>query len=675
MVTNRISFVDQNESSYLSNTQSQIVGYTVVKAPRGVSVPYKFPKGSEAQIKAMIGTPSAEFPDIQEAIEYNVNNSLYISAPPGVRSPLVNYYGGVYITTEACIENFYKVIDPENPNFLVEVLAGNTNSTFSATSVKEAYAAKTITIDHIDNDYFITAGISNIIVTYAAILNPAVTETVTMTISGSNLMVGALDVGDIVDNGDGTSKIVLVGNVGVSNFNLTATGAGTLDTYLGTPANYATLNVTWIMDIEDYVIQTIYQNSPCEEATVLTFKGIDLRPKIGDLLDIVNPFYNTMTFSIAVGSEYSSGDIIVSTDINAVNGFNQSLYFENVLSGKALWYIASKGYKQYTDSTVVWNFSASKTKTCTGTRIISSPLFSNATDLLATLTVGWNEAEDPLYEECYILFDNTGIPELKTIFASLRAGLHKTATFISPIIPASSDTTTAVGQIKVLRGTAPSTLGGLQYTCNQFLITDSAGYSYYTALAGTVASNLANIIDKKLGGIAPMFTNDGAGLGGQLSRVIKKQKFKFSADQLDELDTAGVNPIISDSFYGLMITSQKTAANPIFLTDWSFIGHATAFDLLKRECKQQVLIPQIGKAISPYYLQLREDQTQAILNKRLFGTTAIWTNAVAIVNDVSVNNDETKMMNKFVVKVRIKVTPFSETVEFVLNNVSQNTTI
>jgi len=671
MTTNRIRFIDQNESAFIPGQQTAVVGFTVVKASRGNKFPVKFTKGSEQAIKAVIGNPSAKFPDIQEAIEFNKEYSLYISTPAGIKVGDSNFFGGIYLTTYGSLEKFYEVSDPEFPNFIVEVVGGNTNSKLSESSVKQAYLAQTIVIDSIDNEYFEFNKVSRIKVSYTSITNPAVKEVVSLKIgSGNNIVTddeNEFDVGDIVDNGDGTSKIVLIGNTSVSNFNITSGGA--LDTYLSIPANYATLSVTWLYNIEDYVVQTFYQNSPRSSETTFTLKKVDLTETVGGQ---ANLYYNTITISFNEGTEFTSSNYIMSTDINKVDGFNVPLYYGNVLDTKALWYIGTKAYKQYIDITAVYSVPSSIT--VKGVRIIENSSLSSS-DLSASLLEGWNELNDPAFDEVLIAFDNTGISQIKTTMASLRNSVMKMTTFLSPIKVGATDTSAAITQIQSARNTTPNTQGGLGYICNEFLIKDASGSEYWSSILGSISLMYARIMEIKLGGVAPMWTNDGQGLGGQINRSVRKQKYKFLPDHLDVLNNIGVNPIIIDSFYGLMLTSHKTAANPAFLTDWSYMGHSMAFDLLKREIYQGVLVPQLGKAISPFYLELRQSQTQTIINKRLFGATAIWSDAIVLVNDPEINNDETKSQNKFVVKVRVKVTPFTEYIDFILNNISQTTVL
>jgi len=685
METSRIRFIDQNESAYLPGGSTTIRGFSVVKAPRGNAEPVFFPKGSELAIKAQIGSPSNVYPDIQEVIEFNKEYSMYVSAPPGSVPEKANYFGGMYLTTIGSLEKFYQVLDPTQPNFNVEVIGGTT-APLSSGSVRPSALSydigdttAIISITDIDEEYFALNKVSKIILEYGpyeTTSKDVIEMSIETTETGADIIetVGLTEytVGTIVTNLDGTSDIFLTGHASAS-FDLAKDGD--LETSLSFPANYATVIVKWIYDIEEYVVQTFYQSSPRSSSTLFTISSIDtsLLTEDGDS----NPYYNSLRFSFSETVngvvEYNSGTYIASPDPLAKDGYNQTLYIEDVLDTKALWYIGSKVYMNLTD--IVSPYSLPKSSTVNGVRLVESVSFIDASHLSPTLLQGWNLANDPIYQEVNIFFDNSGIIEVKTTQSTLRSTTLKTSTFLSPIKASSLDTATAVGQIVSARATAPKTLGGLGYTCNEFLIKDASGKEYWSSIIGSVALNYARIMELKLGGAAPMFTNDGQNLGGQLNRAVKKQKYKFLPDHLDTLDSAGVNPIILDNYYGLMLTSQKTAASPSFLTDWSFFGHSMAFDMLKYEVKRDVLVPQLGKALSDYYYELRQSQCETIVNKRLSGPTAIWTDAQVLINDPSVNNDETRMMNKFVVKIRVKVTPFTEYIDFILNNVDQKTNL
>ena len=322
--------------------------------------------------------------------------------------------------------------------------------------------------------------------------------------------------------------------------------------------------------------------------------------------------------------------------------------------------------------------------TLVGVRGLLNSQWQDSSMLLPLLTNGYNYATQPPYQDVKVFFDPHRLSGVATIYATLRAGSSNPAfpfsTFISAIavsdgIPGNQTALqTATNNIITTRATYPN-VAGLAYYCNEFFMQESVNGTYYWGFPiGAVANMLALIMDNRLGGVAPMFTNEGSpSLGGQLSKAVKRAKFSFTATQLDQLDASGVNPLILDSFYGLMLTSHRTAQSPATLNDFSFLGHTMAFDLFQAEMKTAVMIPQIGKAIDAPHMTIRQRDGQAIMNKRLSGPTAIWNSG--IVDAVTPNTPSMKAQNTFVISARVKVNEFSEYVELILTNVAQTGTV
>ena len=411
---------------------------------------------------------------------------------------------------------------------------------------------------------------------------------------------------------------------------------------------------------------------------------------------IANPSYNTMSFTYTetyYGSQIFSATYLVSTNTLGTDAYGNNIYAGNVLAGNMFIQANTPPLQQFysTLSTIsvfpstlpiIWT---PQTQTFSGIRAVSNTLFqgsefgggyaSNTGMLDALLQAGWALATQTTYQNTLIFFDPEADPNIGTNFSTLRSGAYQFSTFVTSIhvsngIPTNqTDLNAAVTAIINARSTYPN-LTGLAYYCNEFYQTEQYnGTSYYYCPIGSVASMLAAIMDTRLGGAAPMFTNEN-NVGGQLNKTVKKQKYAFDATSLDTLDAAGVNPIILDPFYGLMITSQKTAQSPVNLTDWSFLGHSMSFDLFRLAIKNTAMLPQIGKLIDTFHMNLRHQQVQALLNQRLAGPTTIWTAGTVQVEDV--NTADTKAANTFVIKVRVKVTPFSEFVELIFVNVGQN---
>lgn len=694
-------FTTADESFSTATARTALSGLTVVAAPKGTAEPRFFPKNSYNDIIARIGAPMAAYPGIAEAIAYNEQYDLWISAPPGVGgSTYHNYYGGLYLTTRGSLEPFYQVTDPESPNFGIQVTAGGTGAysadidiTFTPENLPTA-AFITLSIDDslssgarlsaVAGEY-IGASPFTLVHFYASINGAAQRHMIFTLPTVIHDLIG--DAGDVVTTGvvynvtGGAGTLVspwTVQNVGVSSFVLDHS-EGELDFYtdnyeltLSDTATYFDLTgvdaagdvvVIFTVNVEDDVILTFYQNSPRSSTTTIAVTDFDIANTPG------NADYNTMTFTVSElpfvgGTTYTSRAYKISADPEKVDGFNQSLYAHDVFVDNP--YVTIVLYQQLTDALIAL---PSASYTMTGQRIIEDPAFS-AANLISTLEAGWAEVTGPDYANVNIFFEYSGQDVLPALRAEYRfATVAQSAKNHTTSATHATLHTALVTDCVITRDT------GYTAFCNEFKMKDIAGTFYWDTPIGTAAAMLTAIMEYKLGGVAPMFTNanyNGINLGGQLSgRAVYKQKFNLDATDLDNLDTAGFNPIILDPSYGLMITSQKTRQTA--LTDWSYLGHQMSFDLFRKEVRENVMMPQLGKPINGFYMNMRKTQTQAILNKRLTGTGAIWSAGAVYVEEV--NTEETRLANKFVIKVRVKVTPFSEYVELIFNNVAQNASV
>src|SRR5574344_2167586 len=124
--------------------------------------------------------------------------------------------------------------------------------------------------------------------------------------------------------------------------------------------------------------------------------------------------------------------------------------------------------------------------------------------------------------------------------------LIKMTTIISPkiITKAEFNNPSTIAVAGRLTGTA-------QYV-GEFQVKDAyTGKKYWCQPIGDVGINLCRIIEKKLGGWAPMWNNITGGLGGQLNRSVLKAKWHFTDSATKILDEKGLNPIIYNSDDGL----------------------------------------------------------------------------------------------------------------------------
>ncbi len=109
----RLSFTDVDSSLVASTSKDEVIGAMVIRAPKGVTKFAYFGAGNESAIKAYFGTPSSNWADIQEAIDFNKSFGLYISAPAGSSDEYKSYYGGKYLTSEG-LKDFYNVTSVDN---------------------------------------------------------------------------------------------------------------------------------------------------------------------------------------------------------------------------------------------------------------------------------------------------------------------------------------------------------------------------------------------------------------------------------------------------------------------------------------------------------------------------------------------------------------------------------
>jgi hypothetical protein len=417
--------------------------------------------------------------------------------------------------------------------------------------------------------------------------------------------------------------------------------------------------------------------------------------------------FNQISFSVVEdvypGDATSGGSFTGSLSQTGTDGYGGNIYFPNILPENAVSDVDVAVYKTFDsdvdasgfftgyhiidsrlyDQTSGRQYPASATTGNAGlpsvrgqryiTSVVNDLINSGSTggvvdSRFTTLLIeGWTEAAKDTYEPVPVFAEPTGTEDLKAILYNLRIGTHKMATFVSPKLITPSE---AIDPSSII---VNGRVTGTAQIVNQALRSDSfTGAKYWTSLIGAYAAQLLLIIDGKLGGWAPMWTNI-SGYGGQLPIAVNKMKYQFNQEQLKALDETGLNPIVLDPTYGLMVVSQKTTQDPLNLSDWSYLGHSMAFDLFKRQVRDNVMVAQIGKPNDAYYQAMRQRQVEALLNRRTGSAEPIW--AAGKVEVANVNTADVKAQRKFAIRVTVKVNVFSEFVEFVFVNVAQTTSV
>ena len=283
------------------------------------------------------------------------------------------------------------------------------------------------------------------------------------------------------------------------------------------------------------------------------------------------------------------------------------------------------------------------------------------------IRLGLEEAAAPKYEDAIIFMEYSGIDSVKTYFNAIRTN-HKMATIISPknITEATFNNVSKIRVTNPLRGSA-------QY-CQELQYKDkNLRKKYYSCPIGAMGAMLMRIIERRYGGVAPMWIND-QGMGGQIeefmSRAPLKARWDFEDEDTKILDQKQINPILMDSDSGVYAASHRTTE--MYSGDWGYLGHSMAFDLCKREIRDFVMKPQIGKLINDYWMDKRQEQVDRILGNRTSGSDQIWSYANCDIR--SVNNEYTRAQRIFNIAVDVRVNPFSEKVRLTFTNLSQITT-
>lgn len=410
--------------------------------------------------------------------------------------------------------------------------------------------------------------------------------------------------------------------------------------------------------------------------------------------------YNTMTFKVMEevypGEMMNGGEFTGSFNEKGKDSYGANIYWPNVLNDDDMSFIEihpDKTFDEDLDSHGIY----------TGTRIVDDKLTYDLTGTLVPTTFdlklkgqryvtyaveqnikdgttggswrdefqmvvkqGWTEAFDSQYDDVFIFMDPTGEEFVHTQHASLVM-THKLAIAISPKNITKAEFTNPSKITVTGRSKQTAQFAG------EFQYYDAyTGKSFWMKPIGDVGLMCARIYDFKMGGWPPAWYNYND-MGGQLPRAVLKARWNFSDTATKIMDEKGINPIVYNSDDGLMVTSSKTTQDPNNLTDWSYLEHVMAFLLCKRDIRDNVMRQQIKKPIDEYWMGVRQTQVEAILAKRTTGSNKIWTKAICDI--AGVNTDITKAARKFIIYVKVKVTPFSEYVELQFENVGQTTNL
>ena len=351
------------------------------------------------------------------------------------------------------------------------------------------------------------------------------------------------------------------------------------------------------------------------------------------------------TYTELSDSPYSTS--LVTTD---KDGFGQNLYIGDVL--------ADHDYVEVTVNTdLSWGtFTPDSTpKTFKGGD-------RGDTVTITELTLGWTYFQSETSYKAKIMFDcscDGGIPAL---FNTLRTTYQKYSRYLIPMPNASENTTITT------RGTYAINNDGVMFYYGWFKINDDYNNSFaYSHLIGRVASKHADILSLGFGGYSPSWIDEN-GMGGQIGGGVISSVFNLNETQLQELDTAQINPIVFDSTNGVMIVSDRTSLTT--LSDYSYIPHVGLRDYLIENIANQVLPRQLTKLNDDFHrTQVRQ------LTKSILDTTSKLLEDYVIKCDRENNTDAVRQQRKFVLQVAVKFITFAQTITFEFINTPQGVAV
>jgi hypothetical protein len=687
-------------------------GFTVIKAPKGPCTPVRISASNTSKIQDIFGVASSDYPDLYEVTSFNAGYDVYVSAP---------YSSATVPAAVVTAEGVFPLATPIAYNDAVENLingsaddsdsesglsVGDENSILKDTRYPEENLGigNDAEVDsypsYKNNCLVVTTGLTmeqlitksdgstysfiNGTFTIKNIPSGGISEaSADLKVSGNllSLIVNNKEVGylikktekenpskssrlDITDVEDHSSTVCLVfeGTSEADRLDLTSS----IIQALAEESIRENIKTYWASPItDDNVKGIIIPKYPSARPLHISFSSFNrnrnyssLDPSSRNILKMTvyeeGAFHNeshpvTITGSLNSSAQDANGAYIGFTT-------NNSSY-----SDQDLIYVYSMDNKGFTANDKGTFRSITKYPAITlegGTRISG--------DGASLYEKGWEKAQDEEYSSVDIFFDSqrhTSQPSESGSFFTLY-NYHPLAGYIFNYTPSNINSISE-----------PLAYGANYWNiCNEAIINLSNSDKIISPMTGVRSLMQCKIIENRWGGVAPMYLNSGTpAVGGQLSLSgLYRLRYKYRKDEQEHLDEMNFNPVIQDHSYGVMVVGQKTCkAGEI--TDWSYIGHVSAFLNFQREVREQVMIPQLGKPNNPYYRTLRKEQVTQLLSKRLEGNNRIWAEASVDTSEAAGCNDiQAQRARKFLINVRVKVDIFSEYVELNFTNVDQS---
>ncbi|HUV85038.1 MAG TPA: hypothetical protein VMV86_04965 [Methanosarcinales archaeon] len=398
----------------------------------------------------------------------------------------------------------------------------------------------------------------------------AVKSQLTLTTTDQTIYTGTLPVADfpytiqsITGAKNGTDLTLVAAAPSGGSEAITGTGltSGTIDEATGI--------ITLTFSAANTVTDVVTVGWSSDLSTTAYFALLSASPRTDDEQAQVTYDTGSGLFTIQVSMADNQGtytvrnSYTVSNIPNTFNGYNQNVYMEVYIPTTDQYIIPianSLAYSTFTADTATVAFGG-------GSR--------GAAITLIERTTGWNYFQSKNTYPADVFIDTSADPGIPPLFTTLRTTYQKYRSYILPL-PDNADATTST---TTKQGFSINSRG-LSFYWNWGQVRESYNNTlFWSPLTGHIGQKYAAMQDIYNGG-APAWIDEN-GHGGQLSNGdILQLRYDPSESDLQALDTAGINPIIFDPTYGVMIVSDKTAQSPSVLSDTSYIPHSRLFDYI-----------------------------------------------------------------------------------------------
>ena len=549
-MTWRLTIQTKDQSSTVGGTVNTD-GAMLVRSPKGRMTPFYVSPGNETAIINQCGTPSVNYPDIWEAIQYNKTSGIWLTCPYDSANDTA---GGVLVTEAGTVPLASGI----------NVSTGVGAYTFSTVT---APVTETLT----SSDY----------TTYTKVLTfNALTPQTALSI--------------LVN---GVNQSLTVGVAVSSVYPITGTGVTTGSQYDDTTK---TLTIVFTAAKTASAVVTASYSATVNAYFVLASNN----PYATDDLGVqVTRNASSGLFTITVSRKLSNGSwkylevLTVGYTPTAVDGYGRNVYIQNIITSDTDIYLSSLSNTTLSSTTFINDTAPVAFSGGSRTTSYTAALYKTALDNFQ------NVAKYPVG----LFMDNTGDSSIPAEFDTLST--YQPFAYFILSMPLGLVPSTA---ISTKQGYSINN-SNMAFYWNRARIQDTYNNgSYWTSLIGRVGQKFAAMYDIFDGG-SPMWIDENKH-GGQLGSGIIEMEVSPSETDLKNLDAAGINPVIFDPSNGVMIVSDKTAQDPNNLSDTSFIPHARLFNYIKRNIVSQVLVFQIGKLNDDLHQRTAKTKGYSILN-------------------------------------------------------------